>query len=80
MKFIDIFLDSYNEKLTLDKERFTLPEILFNPSDIGLDENGISQGVASTLKSIHPDIREYFYENIVLCGGSSNFVGLKDRL
>ncbi|KAL4468897.1 hypothetical protein ABPG72_009167 [Tetrahymena utriculariae] len=71
---------SYSDKLTLDKERFTLPEILFNPSDIGLDQCGISQGASSVIKEIHPDIREYFYENIILCGGSSNFVGLKERL
>jgi hypothetical protein len=32
----DLNVGFLDEKITLDKERFTIPEILFNPPEIGL--------------------------------------------
>ncbi|EGR32566.1 hypothetical protein IMG5_077470 [Ichthyophthirius multifiliis] len=71
---------SNQEVLALDKERFTIPELLFYPSDIGLNQNGISQGIFNVVKELNIDLREYFLENIILTGGSSNFQGLSERL
>jgi actin-related protein len=31
----------YTQHISLDKERFQIPEILFNPQDIGMDQRGI---------------------------------------
>lgn len=36
--------ESFRDKLTLDKELFTIPEVLFNPSDIG--ESRIEDNIA----------------------------------
>jgi actin-related protein len=33
-----------------------------------------------TIKAIHPDIGNYFLENIILSGGNTLFKGFKERL
>lgn len=40
----------YTQHISLDKERFQIPEILFNPQDIGMDERGIVGGIFESLK------------------------------
>ncbi|OWK17099.1 ACTR6, partial [Cervus elaphus hippelaphus] len=54
--------------LRLANERFAVPEILFNPSDIGIQEMGI------------PEAIPHFFKNIVLTGGNSLFPGFRDRV
>jgi hypothetical protein len=43
-------IDSYSQKITLDKERFQIPEILFNPQDIGLDQCGVVEGIFESIE------------------------------
>lgn len=40
-----IYIGIYTQHISLDKERFQIPEILFNPQDIGMDERGIVGGI-----------------------------------
>lgn len=37
--------------LTMNNERFTVPEILFNPSDIGMDQAGIPEAIVDAISS-----------------------------
>jgi len=61
-------------------ERFEAPEILFNPSYIGLEAKGIAEQLFSTIQAADIDTRVEFYQHIVLSGGSSMYPGLPSRL
>ncbi|EIW74652.1 actin-related protein Arp6 [Coniophora puteana RWD-64-598 SS2] len=66
--------------LTMGNERFTIPEILFRPDDIGLDQSGIAATVASSIKLLPEDIQGMFWSNIGLIGGNTKFPGFYERL
>jgi len=67
------------EAVCLDKERFKIPEILFNPSDMGLNECGIRDGILKSLKEVHSDMFEPMLENIIFYGGNTLFDGFQER-
>ncbi|CAJ0851040.1 18175_t:CDS:2 [Entrophospora sp. SA101] len=81
---------SDEQVLYMNNERFTVPEILFNPSDIGMDQAGIPEAIVASINSISPDIFPFqinnidtqglFYENVLLVGGNSLFAGYKERI
>jgi len=61
-------------------ERFEAPEILFNPSFIGLEAKGMAEQLFNTIQAADIDTRVEFYQHIVLSGGSSMYPGLPSRL
>jgi actin-related protein 6 len=65
--------------LVMNNERL-IPEILFHPSDIGLNQAGIAETIVQSVQEIAPDLHELFYGNIVLMGGSTLLPGFEDRL
>ncbi|PAV85131.1 hypothetical protein WR25_04545 isoform A [Diploscapter pachys] len=65
--------------LTMNIERFTLPEAVFNPSDIGIDQMGVVDGVLESLNRCPENLRPRLAENIVVVGGSSKFPGFLER-
>lgn len=65
--------------LNMNSERL-IPEILFRPSDIGINQAGIAETIVQSVKEICGDLHELFYGNIVLMGGSTLFPGFKERL
>ncbi|RWS04395.1 actin-related protein 6-like protein [Dinothrombium tinctorium] len=66
--------------IKLNNERFQVPEILFNPSDIGINEIGISHAIIHSVESLPEEVRPHMYENILLTGGNSCFQGFKERI
>ena len=36
----------------METERFCVPELLFNPADIGIDQGGIAETIAQSLKCL----------------------------
>lgn len=44
-------IEEDEQVLTMNNERFTVPEILFNPSDIGMDQAGISEAIVDAISS-----------------------------
>lgn len=66
--------------ITLDKERFMLPEIIFNPSLIGLEEDPLPLAIMNAIEECDLDIRSQLLNNIFLSGGSSMFPNLKSRI
>jgi len=68
--------------VTLDKDRVTVPEILFNPRILGSSAPGIHNDTFNTILncenvgSLHDDL----FENIVCSGGSVLFKGFGPRL
>ena len=66
--------------LTVANERISVPELLFHPSDIGLDQAGVHETALQAVEACVPDLREALLANVVLVGGSSNFPNYAERL
>lgn len=66
--------------VSIGTERFRCPEVLFNPSLIGMEAPGMHEIVYKTVQLSPIDVRRMFWTNIVLSGGSTMFPGFKERL
>lgn len=71
--------ESDEQIMQLSNERFCVPEILFNPSDIGLKQAGIAEAVMQSLEMVPEQLRPALLANVVIVGGNANFPGLKER-
>merc|ERR1712173_301510 len=66
--------------ITIGNERFRTPECLWNPSTIGLEDEGIHKLTYTSIMKCDVDIRKDLYSNIVLSGGTTMFPGIADRM
>lgn len=66
--------------ITLGSERFRGPEVLFQPSMVGMEAHGIHELVYRAINQCDVDVRRDLYCNIVLSGGTTMFPGLPERL
>ncbi len=66
--------------LPLGNERFAVPELLFNPSDIGIQESGIPGAVIESLSVLPVVLKVGFLANVVVVGGNSLIEGFMTRL
>ncbi|KAG1901091.1 actin-related protein Arp6 [Suillus fuscotomentosus] len=73
-------LSTTDQVLHMENERFTIPELLFRPDDIGLEQSGLAATVAASIALLPHDLRGMFWANIGLIGGSTNFPGFYERL
>uniref|UniRef100_A0A336LZW8 Actin-related protein 6 n=1 Tax=Culicoides sonorensis TaxID=179676 RepID=A0A336LZW8_CULSO len=73
-------LDEEYQTLRINNERFAIPEILFHPSDIGVNQMGIAEAAVHSINLCPEEIRPHLFANIVLCGGTSLFFGMRNRL
>lgn len=54
--------------ITIGSERFRCPEVLFQPSMMGLESAGIHETTFNSIMKCDVDIRKDLYSNIVLSG------------
>ena len=72
--------------IQIGNERFRIPEVLFQPSFIGMEDSvcvgasGIHDCVFQTISKCDVDIRKDLYANIVLSGGTSMYPGIGERM
>jgi actin-related protein len=66
--------------IAIGNERFRCPEVLFQPSFIGKEAQGVHDTMFSTIMKCDVDIRKDLYANIVLSGGTTMYEGIADRL
>ncbi|KAH0906816.1 hypothetical protein HID58_038643 [Brassica napus] len=66
--------------ITIGAERFRCPEVLFQPSMIGMENPGIHETTYNSIMKCDVDIRKDLYGNIVLSGGTTMFGGIGDRM
>ena len=64
----------------LGNERFQVPEIIFNPSDIGINQVGLTEAIIDSIESAPKKLHPLLYSNIVLTGGNANIPGFRERL
>jgi actin-related protein len=66
--------------VTIGNERFRCPEVLFKPSFIGLEQDGIHVLTFNSIMKCDVDIRKDLYNNIVMSGGSTMFSQIDERM
>jgi len=66
--------------ITIGNERFRCPEVLFQPSFLGMEAVGIHETTYNSIMKCDIDIRKDLYANTVLSGGSTLYAGLADRM
>ncbi|KAL6977362.1 Actin-97 [Sarracenia purpurea var. burkii] len=66
--------------ITIGAERFRCPEVLFQPSMIGMEAAGIHEITYNSIMKCDVDIRKDLYSHIILSGGSTMFPGIADRM
>jgi len=64
----------------MNNERFTIPEILFHPNDIGIPQMGISEAIVLSINLCPEETRPHLYNNIIVTGGNGCFPGFEERL
>ena len=65
--------------LTIGNPKFQCPEVLFQPSLIGKDDDGIHKMIHKTASKC-TELQRELYGNIVLAGGNSLFKGMSARV
>jgi len=66
--------------ITIGNERFRCPEVLFAPSLIGQETEGVHKTTYRSIMKCDIDIRKDLYGNVVLSGGSTMFAGIAERM
>ena len=66
--------------LTLGNQRIKVPELLFNPGDIGIKEGGTPEVVMQSLQAVPTGLWPVMLANIVVVGGNAKFEGFVERL
>jgi actin-related protein 7 len=63
--------------ISIGRERYTVGETLFQPSILGLDEDGLADQLLRSVSMCYPsENQRQLIENIVLCGGTSMMTGM----
>ncbi|KAG6006529.1 Actin- protein 6 [Claviceps maximensis] len=75
-------LDPIDEQdvLTLRNERFAVPELIFNPSDMGMRQPGLADLIRSSLEALPFGLWPGLLANIVVVGGTTLLDGFIQRL
>ena len=66
--------------ISIDEERYKVPECLFNPSLLNMEETGIDKLVYDSISKCDIDLRRELFNNVVLSGGTTLFNNLDIRL
>lgn len=67
-------------QLHLNVERIKVPEIMFQPSIIGLDQAGIVEIIEQILRSVDSKTQDALMKNVLVTGTHSLYPGLIERL
>lgn len=60
-------------------EKYIAPEIMFNPSLIGLEYLSVQEMLCSSINSVDMDLRKELYKKILCTGGNTGFKSFKER-
>lgn len=66
--------------ISIGKERFSCPELLFQPKLNNLECYGLADLMYESVMRADTGMRENLLDNIVITGGSTMFIGFKERL
>ncbi|XP_072369060.1 actin-1-like [Scyliorhinus torazame] len=67
-------------RIVLRNELFGAPELLFTPDSIGLKETGVHKLMLNSITKCEQQLHKELFSNMLLCGGSTLFPGMEERL
>lgn len=73
-------LEDTAQVMYMNNERFSVPETIFRPDDIGLEQSGIAPAVANSIALLPEDFQGMFWAHIGLVGGNTRVPGFRERL
>ncbi|XP_075489671.1 actin-related protein 6 isoform X2 [Primulina tabacum] len=73
-------IDLTKNEFSLTNERFLVPEMIFRPADLGMNQAGLAECIIRAVSSCHPHLHPVLYESIILTGGSTLFPRFAQRL
>ncbi|CAM8925553.1 unnamed protein product [Rhodiola kirilowii] len=73
-------VDLTKNEFNLTNERFVVPEMIFRPADLGMNQAGLAECIVRAVNSCHPYLHPVLYESIFLTGGSTLFPQFAERL
>ncbi|KDP30265.1 hypothetical protein JCGZ_17047 [Jatropha curcas] len=73
-------VDLTKNEFDLTNERFLVPEMIFHPADLGMNQAGLAECIVRAVNSCHPLLHPVLYESIILTGGSTLFPQFAERL
>ncbi|KAK2112760.1 hypothetical protein P7K49_012507 [Saguinus oedipus] len=69
-----------SQVITIGDEQFCCPEVLFQPSFLGMESSGIHETTFNSIMKCDVDIHKDLYTNTVLSGGTTMYPGIVDRM
>ena len=66
--------------INLNNERFSTPEVIFQPSLDGFEDLGLHDMILKSIKRCDTELRKQLYGNIILAGSTTLFSGYADRI
>ena len=72
--------DDNDVSITLNNERISVPELLFTPSDAGIEQAGVAQLVLQSIEASPEPLRPVLWNNVLITGGNANFRQFRSRL
>ncbi|KAF8887162.1 actin-related protein Arp6 [Infundibulicybe gibba] len=75
----DLVTDA-DQILVMNNECFTVPEVIFRPDDIGMEQPGLPATIAFSISLLPKEIQGMFWANIGLIGGNTMLPGFCKRL
>ena len=63
----------------METERFAVPEVLFRPSDVGINQAGIAEATMQSFASLDLAKIGLVASNVVLTGGNVKFPQFRER-
>ncbi|KAI6660415.1 actin [Oopsacas minuta] len=66
--------------IEMKNERFSTPEVLFQPSLDGFQDEGLAEMILRSVRKCDPELGKYIFQNIVLAGKTSLLNGYPDRV
>ncbi|PKA64674.1 Actin-related protein 6 [Apostasia shenzhenica] len=73
-------IDMNKSEFNLTNERFLVPEMLFCPADLGMNQAGLAECIVRAVHACHPYLHPVLFESIILTGGSTLFPRFAERL
>lgn len=64
----------------MNNERFLVPEVLFSPGDLGLQQAGLAEAIVQSLEGVHESLHPLLLSNVLLTGGTVACPGFAQRL
>ena len=83
MRMMGFFQNEEGEResfLKLGTERFSVPELFFNPKDVGLNQPGLPQMVMRSLSKVPTGLWPVMLANVLVVGGNLKIDGFMSRL